>query len=314
MAKSHPHLSFVFPGQGSQQIGMLKAFEGSSLVNELFNTASAAVGKNLWSIAQNGPAETLNDTVNTQPVLLTASVALWHLWQKETDITPKIIAGHSLGEYSALVCAQALSLSDAAALVALRGKLMSDAVPKGQGAMAAVLGMEVEELAQVCEEAAQGEIVAPVNLNAPGQIVIAGNVAAVERASALAKTKGAKKVIILPVSVPSHCLLMKDAASKLAKHLESVKIQKPQIPVIHNVNVEISAHPDDIRQCLVEQLYQPVRWIETVQRLNNEGIQFAVECGPGKVLCGLIKRTSPVIKPMGFEAPEELKTVLESLA
>ncbi len=314
MSKIHSHLSFVFPGQGSQQVGMLKAFEQSNIVNDIFNTASAAMGKNLWSIAQSGPADVLNDTVNTQPVLLTASVALWQVWQKEVGITPKIIAGHSLGEYSALVCAQAISLTDAVSLVALRGKLMSDAVPKGQGAMAAVLGMDDDLLAQVCEESAQGEVVAPVNLNAPGQTVIAGNVAAVERASALAKTKGAKKVILLPVSVPSHCLLMKEAAKFLAKHLENIKIEKPVIPVIHNVNVDISQHPDDIRERLVEQLYQPVRWVETVQRLQKEGIQVAVECGPGKVLSGLIKRITPDIKPMGMETPEELTILKESFA
>ncbi|MGD9593010.1 MAG: ACP S-malonyltransferase [Candidatus Berkiella sp.] len=309
MSKINAHLSFVFPGQGSQQVGMLKAFEASPIVKETFGTASEAIAKDLWEMAQFGPAQVLNDTVNTQPVLLTASVALWRLWQHESDDVPKLLAGHSLGEYSALVCAKAISLKDAVSLVALRGKLMQEAVPPGQGAMAAVLGMDNAVLAQVCLEAAQGEVVSPVNFNAPGQTVIAGNVAAIERASLLAKGKGAKKVILLPVSVPSHCMLMKGAATLLAKHLENIQIEKPTIPVIHNVDVDISQHPDDIRQRLVEQLYQPVRWVETIERLAQEGVQVAVECGPGKVLCGLIKRICPDMKPMGIETPQELTLV-----
>ncbi len=315
MTKQNSSLSFVFPGQGSQQLGMLKAAsEKYALINDIFNEASQAVGKDLWEIAQFGPQESLNDTVNTQPVLLTSSVALWHMWQKVDGALPKLLAGHSLGEYSALVCSQAISLSDAVKLVALRGKLMQEAVPQGQGAMAAVIGMDDAVLAEVCKEAAQSEVVSPVNLNAPGQTVIAGNIQAVERASALAKTKGAKRVIMLPVSVPSHCALMKPAAEKLATYLTSVKIEKPRIPVIHNVNVEISNHPDDIRARLVEQLYQPVRWVETVQRLANEDIQLAIECGPGKVLAGLIKRISPDMKSFSIETPEELTTTLSAIA
>ncbi len=313
MSKTHSHLSFVFPGQGSQQIGMLKAFESHPIVNEVFTEANKTLGKDLWEIAQFGPQETINDTINTQPILLTSSVALWQVWQKEVDVMPKLLCGHSLGEYSALVCAQAISLSEAVALVATRGKLMQEAVPQGQGAMAAVLGMDDASLAQVCREAAQGEVVAPVNLNAPGQTVIAGNTKAVERASLLAKEKGAKKVIPLPVSVPSHCDLMKGAAQSLAKYLENVKITPPKIPVIHNVNVDISQHPDDIRARLVEQLYQPVRWVETVMRLEKEGINVALECGAGKVLSGLIKRITPAIKPLSFETPSELTLAKDSL-
>ena len=223
------------------------------------------------------------------------------------------MAGHSLGEYTALVCANALTLEDAAKLVTLRGKLMQEAVPQGVGAMAAVLGLEDAVLQAVCEEAAQNEVVAPVNFNSIGQTVIAGHIGAVERASALAKAKGAKRVLMLPVSVPSHCELMKPAALALEKALTHVKISIPQIPVIHNVDVEMSQHPDDIREKLVQQLYRPVRWVETVQRLVGEGIQFVIECGPGKVLTGLIKRIDPVVKPMGIETPAEVETALTTV-
>ncbi|MBS0287834.1 MAG: ACP S-malonyltransferase [Proteobacteria bacterium] len=315
MSKRLSHLGFVFPGQGSQQIGMLKAMSQMyPVVGEVFGLASAALNKDLWEIAQFGPETVINDTVNTQPLLLTASYALWQVWQKVNGVQPALMAGHSLGEYSALVCAQSLSLTDAVKLVAMRGKFMQEAVPQGVGAMAAVIGMEDALLAEVCKTAAENEVVAPVNLNAPGQTVIAGHKSAVERASALAKTKGAKKIIMLPVSVPSHCALMKPAADLLAQYLTNVRIESPKIPVIQNVNVEISQHPDDIRANLVKQLYQPVRWVETVQRLASEGISVAFECGPGKVLCGLIKRISPDIKAMGIETPEELTTASEILA
>lgn len=295
-------LGFVFPGQGSQSCGMLSSLAPKlPVIEQVFSAASHVVNKDLWQLAQTGPEAVLNQTVNTQPVLLTASVALWHAWQRENMPTPKLLAGHSLGEYSALVCAQAISLEEAVKLVALRGKFMQEAVPEGQGAMAAVLGMENELLQTVCEEAAQGEVVSPVNFNALGQTVIAGTKTAVLRAAELAKEKGAKKVILLPVSVPSHCALMKEASVLLAQALTSARIDSPKIPVIHNVDIEISQHPDDIRQRLVEQLYRPVRWVETIQRFADEGITITVECGPGKVLSGLTKRIVSTIQPFALE-------------
>ncbi|MBS0289430.1 MAG: ACP S-malonyltransferase [Proteobacteria bacterium] len=312
--KQSSSLAFVFPGQGSQRVGLLKEMaEKYPAILETFSQASASLGKDLWSLAQ-GSADILNETMNTQPVLLTASVALWQIWQSQSDLNPKLLAGHSLGEYSALVCAQSLSLTDAVKLVALRGKLMQDAVPAGVGAMAAVLGLEDETLRQICVEASENDIVAPANFNAIGQTVIAGSAIAVSRAATLAKAKGAKKIIMLPVSVPSHCALMKDAALKLTEHLANTKINSPKLPVIHNVDVDIHQHPDDIRQSLVQQLYLPVRWVETIQRLAKEGIQTTVECGPGKVLSGLIKRIDETIKTVMIEDPRELTLALETMS
>lgn len=315
MAKVHPTLAFVFPGQGSQSVGMLKeASEKFPLITEIFKQAKQALGKDLWELTQYGPEESLNDTVNTQPALLTAGVALWQVWQSKGVAMPKMLAGHSLGEYTALVCAQALSLEDAVQLVALRGQLMQEAVPQGLGAMAAVIGLENNDiLLDVCKEAAQGEVVSPANYNAIGQTVIAGYTPAVERACTLAKAKGAKRVVMLPVSVPSHCDLMKPAALGLAKRLANIKISSPKIPVIHNVDVEISSHPDDIRERLVQQLFMPVRWVETVQRLKSDGIQQVIECGPGKVLTGLIKRIEPELKSTAIESPAELEAALIQL-
>ncbi|MBN9287462.1 MAG: [acyl-carrier-protein] S-malonyltransferase [Gammaproteobacteria bacterium 39-13] len=314
MTTQNKPLAFVFPGQGSQHVGMLKEIaQKFPLIQEVFSQSKNATGKDLWELAQFGPEASLNDTVNTQPALLTAGVALWQVWRQQGGAKPQLLAGHSLGEYTALVCANALTLEDAAKLVTLRGKLMQEAVPQGVGAMAAVLGLEDAVLQAVCEEAAQNEVVAPVNFNSIGQTVIAGHIGAVERASALAKAKGAKRVLMLPVSVPSHCELMKPAALALEKALTHVKISIPQIPVIHNVDVEMSQHPDDIREKLVQQLYRPVRWVETVQRLVGEGIQFVIECGPGKVLTGLIKRIDPVVKPMGIETPAEVETALTTV-
>lgn len=305
MGVKQNHLGFVFPGQGSQSLGMLNSFAAEPVILKTFEEASRAVDFDLWQLSQTGPVETINQTVNTQPLLLTASVALWRLWQQHDYSLPAWCAGHSLGEYSALVCAQAFELKDAVKLVALRGKLMQEAVPAGVGAMAAVLGLDNAILNEVCQVASQNEVVAPVNFNAIGQTVIAGNVAAVERASALAKEKGAKKIIPLPVSVPSHCALMKGAAAELGKALEFVRIQSPSIPVIHNVNVNYSSHPDDIRHALVEQLYSPVRWVETIERLAQEGVNVVVECGPGKVLSGLIKRITPSVQAYALESTTE---------
>lgn len=307
-------LAFVFPGQGSQQIGMLADYATSPEVQAIFVQASEALGMDLWSLAQNGPESEINNTVNTQPLLLTASVALWELWQNSHGPTPHLLAGHSLGEYSALVCAKALSLEDGVKLVAQRGKLMQEAVPLGMGAMAAVIGLDNKILEDVCKECAQGEVVAPVNFNAIGQTVIAGNKTAVERASALAKAQGAKRVIPLPVSVPSHCELMRPAAKSLEQELTQIRISKPTIPIIHNVNVEISSHPDDIRELLVTQLYRPVRWVEIIQRFAQEGIKTTIECGPGKVLSTLSKRIDETIKPFSLETSTDLNHCLANFA
>ena len=304
-------LGFVFPGQGSQFVGMLNASAQSfPIIEDTFTQASEILKKDLWALAQNGPESLLNSTVNTQPILLTAGVALWRLWIAKKGPYPQLLAGHSLGEYTALVCAGSLDFADAVRLVSLRGEFMQEAVPAGVGAMAAVIGVDDKILEEVCKEAAESEIVSPANYNAVGQTVIAGNVAAVERASILAKARGAKKIIPLPVSVPSHCALMKEAANKLAKELSSIKIVPPKLAVIHNVDVDTCDHPDDIRQRLVEQLYLPVRWVETIQRFSKEGIQSVIECGPGKVLSGLIKRIDPNIKSVGIEAPSELETAI----
>lgn len=314
MSVKQTQLGFVFPGQGSQSQGMLSTLAPKlPILNETFSQASNALGKDLWQLAQRGTEEELNLTINTQPLLLTASVAMYRAWVREDNPIPAWFAGHSLGEYSALVCGQSISLEDAVKLVALRGKLMQEAVPAGQGAMAAVIGMDNDALQQACVEAAQGEVVSPVNYNAIGQTVIAGSKSAVERAAILAKEKGAKKVIMLPVSVPSHCALMKGASVSLAKALESIEFKMPQIPIIHNVDVDISHHPDDIRQRLVEQLYCPVRWVETIQRLEGEGVTTIIECGPGKVLSGLIKRISSNIQTFPIETESDWENATQHI-
>lgn len=312
MRHQNKQLAFVFPGQGSQQLGMLAAYAQYPQVQAIFAQASDALGKDLWSLAQNGPESELHNTVNTQPLLLTAGVALWEVWKSLDGPIPSLLAGHSLGEYTALVCANALSLTDGVKLVSQRGQFMQEAVPMGMGAMAAVLGLDNAILETVCQEASLGEVVSPVNFNAIGQTVIAGTKTAVERASALAKARGAKRVIPLPVSVPSHCALMRPAAKALMEALTHVKISTPTIPIIHNVTVDMSHHPDDIRELLTTQLYQPVRWVETIQRFATEGIETTIECGPGKVLSTLSKRIEPAPKAMSIETPADLTQSLTS--
>lgn len=315
MVKQYQSLAFVFPGQGSQQLGMLKAAnEAYPLISETFMQASEALSKDLWALTQADSDIELNQTQNTQPILLTASVALWRVWQQLKGPIPALLAGHSLGEYTALVCANAMSLEDAVKLVAYRGQLMQAAVPEGKGAMAAIIGMDDNELLEsVCVEAAQGQIVSCANFNAIGQTVIAGDTQAVERACALAKERGAKRAIPLPVSVPSHCALMKGPAEKLKEALANIRLSPPTIPVIQNVDVKTHQHPDEIRECLISQLYCPVRWVETVQRLVHEGTQHVVECGPSKVLSGLVKRIDPLIKPFNIELPSDLEATLSLL-
>jgi [acyl-carrier-protein] S-malonyltransferase len=284
-------LAFVFPGQGSQSMGMLDALANEFAdVEATFRAASEVLGYDLWDIVQNGPAEKLNSTDITQPAMLAAGVAVWRVWQAKGGTQPTVLAGHSLGEYTALVCGGSLAFEDAIKLVAERGRLMQQAVPAGTGAMAAVLGLDDDAVRAVCGEAGSGEVVEAVNFNSPGQVVVAGHKTAVERAVELAKLKGAKRALLLPVSVPSHCALMQPAAERLATVLESVAIQPPQIPVINNVDVAMPTDPAAIRSALVRQLSSPVRWVETIQKMAADGVDRLIECGPGKVLVGLNKR------------------------
>ncbi|MFQ5469386.1 MAG: ACP S-malonyltransferase [Gammaproteobacteria bacterium] len=284
-------LAIIFPGQGSQSMGMLADLASEhAVVEETYATASNVLGYDLWQLVQQGPEEALNQTDKTQPAILAAGVAVWRIWQSKGGATPAFFAGHSLGEYTALVCASVLSFESAVELVAERGRLMQDAVPAGQGGMAAVLGLDDEAVRQLCTDAANGEVLSAVNYNSPGQVVIAGTANAVGRAIEGAKNAGAKRAIMLPVSVPSHCELMKPAADKLKEKLDNVEFSDSQIPVINNVDVSVGKSADDIRDALVRQLYNPVRWVETIQTMANNGVSTVIECGPGKVLAGLNKR------------------------
>ncbi len=284
-------LAFVFPGQGSQSVGMVANLaENFSEIRDTYQQASDVLGYDLYAIVSDGPQEKLNSTDITQPAMLAAGVATWRIWNKQDGQQPQVMAGHSLGEYAALVCAGAIEFTDAVKLVSSRGEYMQEAVPAGSGAMAAILGLDDDAVRAVCNEAAGNEIVEAVNFNSPGQVVVAGNRSAVERATELAKEKGAKRAVILPVSVPSHCQLMKPAADKLASDLEQIDIRQPTISVINNVDVKIETDPDAIRHALVRQLYQPVRWVEIIQSMASNQVTRILECGPGKVLMGLNKR------------------------
>lgn len=283
-------LAFVFPGQGSQSVGMMQGFDALPIVRETFEEAGAILNLDVWQMASAGPVEVINQTVNTQPIMLTAGVAVYRAWQQSGGKQPEFMAGHSLGEYTALVAAGALSFADALPLVRYRAQVMQEAVAEGVGGMAAILGLDDDIVRAVCAEAAQGEVVEAVNFNTPGQVVIAGHKTAVERSMELAKARGAKRALPLPVSVPSHCSLMKPAAEKLAAYLQSVSFRAPIVPVLHNADVKSHNSEADIRDALVRQLYQPVRWVETVQALAAAGVTHAVECGPGKVLAGMTKR------------------------
>ncbi|HEY7865780.1 MAG TPA: ACP S-malonyltransferase [Psychromonas sp.] len=285
------NFTFAFPGQGSQHVGMLAELAQSyPVVLDTFKQASDVLGYDLWELVQQGPAETLNQTDKTQPALLTASVALWRIWAEKQGPTPSVIAGHSLGEYSALVCAGVIEFKDAVKLVELRGQLMQQAVPAGTGAMSAIIGLDNDRIAACCVQAQQGQVVSPVNFNSPGQVVIAGNKEAVERAGILLKEAGAKRVMPLPVSVPSHCALMKPAAEKLAVALQSIHFNSPEIAVINNVDVIAESDVEKIKDALVRQLFCPVRWSDIVEKMASEGITIQVEAGPGKVLSGLVRR------------------------
>lgn len=284
------NLAFIFPGQGSQAVSMLADFADENVVQDTFKEASQALGYDVWQLVSEGPAEKLNQTNFTQPALLTASVALWRLWADKSDIKPAMLAGHSLGEYSALVCAGIIELGEAVKLVQKRGELMQASVPEGVGAMAAIIGLGDDAIIAACEKAQEQEVVSAVNFNSPGQVVIAGHKNAVERAGVLCKDAGAKRVLPLPVSVPSHCALMKDAANELAKELDKITFNTPNIPVINNVDVLISDSEESIKSALVRQLYSPVRWTETIELLAKNGCTQVLEVGPGKVLQGLLKR------------------------
>lgn len=282
--------AFVFPGQGSQSVGMMAAYGDAAVVRATFDEASATLGDDLWAMVTDGPAETLIQTVNTQPVMLTAGIAAWRLWLEKGGRRPAVVAGHSLGEYSALVAAGVIEFRDAVPLVRLRAAAMQQAVPVGTGAMAAILGLDNAGIAAACAEAAQGEVVEPVNFNANGQTVIAGHKAAVERAMEACKAHGAKMAKALPVSAPFHSSLIRPAADKLAARLAELTLNVPQTPVINNVDVAIENDPVRIKDALIRQAYNPVRWVETIQKMTSMGVSTVAECGPGKVLAGLTKR------------------------
>ncbi|EGK72794.1 malonyl-CoA-acyl-carrier-protein transacylase [Methyloversatilis universalis FAM5] len=283
-------LAFVFPGQGSQSVGMMAAYGDDADIRATFDEASAALGEDLWAMAAEGPAERLSLTTNTQPLMLTAGVAVYRSWIKRTGRQPDVVAGHSLGEYAALVAAGVLALKDAVPLVRLRAQAMQEAVPAGTGAMAAVLGLDADVVKAACVDAAQGEVVAAVNFNSPEQTVIAGHAAAVQRAMAVLSERGAKRTVALPVSAPFHCSLMQPAADRLAAVLPGIAFARPQIALVNNVDVATPDEADAIRDALVRQAAAPVRWVEVIQRMAALGVTTVAECGPGKVLAGLTKR------------------------
>ena len=282
--------SLVFPGQGSQSLGMMAAYGDSPVVRATFDEASSALGRDLWQLATQGPAEALNQTVNTQPLMLTAGVAVFRLWRDRGGRTPDMVAGHSLGEYSALVAAGVLRFADAVPLVELRARAMQEAVPSGEGAMAAILGLDAVAVKAACEAAAQGQVVEAVNFNSTEQIVIAGHAAAVQRAADAAKASGAKRALMLPVSAPFHCSLMKPAAERLGQRLAELSLSAPLIPVMNNADVACLSDPQLIKEALVRQAASPVRWVETMQAMAAQGVSHVYECGPGKVLAGLVRR------------------------
>lgn len=306
-------LAVFFPGQGSQAVGMLDALaESHPSVKHTFEEASDALGRDLWSLVGQGPKEDLDRTENTQPAMLAAGVAVWRVWQQSGGRPATVMAGHSLGEYAALVAAGALGFADGIRLAADRARFMQEAVPAGEGAMAAVLGLEDAQVVALCAEQAQGDVLSAVNFNSPGQVVIAGSAAAVARAIDAAKSAGAKRALPLPVSVPSHCALMRPAADRLAERLADVALAVPSVPVIHNVNVAPAEDVESLRRQLVEQLYSPVRWVETVASVAAQGVTTALECGPGKVLTGLNKRIADNLTTLPVFDPKTLDAALEA--
>ena len=307
-------LAMVFPGQGSQSVGMMAGYDAFPVVRDTFAEASAVLGQDLWTLVTEGPDEALNQTVNTQPAMLAADIAVHRAWRAAGPAAPIILAGHSLGEYAALVAAGALGFADALPLVRFRAQAMQEAVPAGVGAMAAVMGLDESGIAAACREAAQGQVVEPVNFNAPGQIVIAGHREAVERAIAIAKTRGAKRALMLPVSAPFHSALLKPAAERLAAYLANVPFDLPAVPVLHNVDVRAAHSPDAIRAALAAQAASPVRWIETVQAFAAQGVTHVVECGPGKVLSGLTKRIAGEIETLPLNDGDAIAAAIAAVA
>lgn len=305
------NLAFVFPGQGSQKVGMLKDIaDAHPIVPDVFAQASEALGYDLWQMVQNGPQEQLNLTETTQPALLTASVALWQVWREQQGAEPALMAGHSLGEWSALVCAGVVDFTDAVRLVRARGRYMQEAVPAGTGAMAAIIGLDDPAVEQACAAASEEEIVAPVNYNSPGQLVIAGTAAAVERAMVLCKEAGAKRALPLPVSAPFHTALMKPAADRLAEDIRATQFNSPNCRIIHNVNAAPETAADAIKQLMIQQIYSPVLWVDCVKQLVAQGVDTTVECGPGKVLSGLNKRIEPSLRTLATESNDALAEAL----
>lgn len=306
--------AITFPGQGSQSVGMLAELAAAHpIVQDTFAEGSEALGLDLWQLSQEGPKDRLNQTENTQPALLCAGIAVHRVLKAALGTPPAVMAGHSLGEYTALVASGVMPLAEAASLVAMRGRFMQEAVPAGTGAMAAILGLDDDTVRQVCADGAQGEVVAPVNFNSPGQVVIAGEAAAVTRVAELAKTAGAKRALMLDVSVPSHCALMKPAAERLAAAMQNMEFSAPQVPVLHNVDVAVADTADAIKQRLVEQLYSPVLWVDTVQAIRALGVEVIVEAGPGKVLAGLIKRIDKTLEALPVFDPVSLEKAMESI-
>ncbi len=308
------NLAFVFSGQGSQKVGMLAEMAAAfPVVQKTFAEASEVLGYNLWDLCQNGEQEQLNTTETTQPLLLTSSVALWRVWQEKNGKLPALLAGHSLGEWSALVCANVLDFSDAVDLVRKRGAYMQTAVPKGEGSMAAVLNVDDEKILALCKEASAIGVVEAVNFNSPGQVVIAGQVAAVDKASELLKAAGAKRVLPLPVSAPFHTSLMKPAAENMAKHISATVFRAPTIPVVHNVNAKTSSDPEAIKALMIQQIDHPVLWVDCVKTLVSANIKTVVECGPGKVLCGLCTRIEKELTAFGIEDVAGLEKALAEI-
>lgn len=305
--------ALVFPGQGSQSVGMMQPFADSKIVRDTFAEASDALGQDLWKLVADGPADELNATVNTQPVMLTAGYSVYRAWLAEGGARPGIVAGHSLGEYTALVAAGVIAFRDAVPLVRFRAEAMQQAVPMGTGAMAAILGLDDDAVRAACAEAAQGEVVEAVNFNAPSQVVIAGHKTAVERASQAAKTRGAKRAVMLPVSAPFHSSLLKPAADRLALRMRDVSFQAPGIPVVNNVDVATVTDPDAIKAALARQACSPVRWVEVVQRLAAAGATHVAECGPGKVLAGMVKRIDSTLQGLALTDPASLAQAREVL-
>jgi [acyl-carrier-protein] S-malonyltransferase len=307
-------LAMVFPGQGSQSVGMMSRYEAFAVVRDTFAEASVALGEDLWSLVENGPDEALNQTVNTQPAMLVADIAVYRAWRAAGGAAPVVLAGHSLGEYAALVAAGALKFADAVPLVRFRAQAMQEAVPAGVGAMAAVIGLDAQGIRDACNEAAQGQIVEPVNFNAPDQIVIAGHREAVERAIDAARARGAKRAIKLPVSAPFHSMLMRPAAERLAARLLSIAVDAPTLPVLHNFDVAATNSPDGIRAALAAQAASPVRWVETIRAFVGRGVTHIVECGPGKVLTALTKRIAPEITALPLNDAEAIAAAMTATA